>query len=247
MAFCFVDLTDSSSNPSKPRTSKPLAPLPTLCNGIRKPTKQTTLFSFFNSSESNKFNIDPSATPVSHLPKRPSSLINNSSSGRSTETTSRCSSQSATNESISSSKSKSNSKSKRSLEKPRKPRSRSSPGNSSKRARASSPPAPLFRPPLPPLSRGELEARLRDAYACALAECSQTQFDRSLPNWKRVEGSRVSVDVFEFWKRVSENDDPHTRRIRGCALYCLSHYHSDHYGGLARCFAAGPIVCSQVY
>lgn len=251
MAHCFVDLTDSADDSNLSGISKPLASLSTINKSLRKPTKQTTLFSFFNSSESainssNELNTNAFARDLS---KRPILIANHSDlTRRSSETVSRRSSQSAGIESLSNSKFKSEPNSKHSGGKPRSRTSTDDSASKRRRAASSSPPASSSRPPTPrpALSREELEARLRDAYACAIAECSQPQFDRTLPNWKRIDGTRVSVDAFEFWKRASEDTDPKTRRIRGCALYCLSHYHSDHYGGLARCFSSGPIVCSQV-
>src|SRR5690606_15577843 len=35
-------------------------------------------------------------------------------------------------------------------------------------------------------------------------------------------------------------------RIAGCTAYILTHFHSDHYGGLSRRFDYGKLYCSQV-
>lgn len=50
---------------------------------------------------------------------------------------------------------------------------------------------------------------------------------------KKVVGAQVIVDGF-FYQRVG-----------WCKAWLLSHFHSDHYGGLNARWAAGPIICNQ--
>ncbi|KAI7877093.1 DNA repair metallo-beta-lactamase-domain-containing protein [Mucor mucedo] len=57
---------------------------------------------------------------------------------------------------------------------------------------------------------------------------------RPCPFYKRVRDTRFTVDAFNFGK------------ISDCDGYFLTHYHSDHYGGLKSKWSHGPIYCSQV-
>jgi len=56
----------------------------------------------------------------------------------------------------------------------------------------------------------------------------------AIPACKRIVGTNYYVDAFSYGA------------IPQCQLYFLSHFHSDHYGGLASSFQNGTIICSPV-
>ena len=56
---------------------------------------------------------------------------------------------------------------------------------------------------------------------------------RTAPFYKVMQGMPLSVDAFRFG------------RIEGCTGYFLTHFHSDHYGGLTASWQHGLIYCSQ--
>ncbi|KAI8641957.1 DNA repair metallo-beta-lactamase-domain-containing protein [Parasitella parasitica] len=57
---------------------------------------------------------------------------------------------------------------------------------------------------------------------------------RPCPFYKRVRDTRFTVDAFSYGK------------IADCDGYFLTHFHTDHFGGLRASWSHGPIYCSQV-
>ncbi|RKP14001.1 beta-lactamase-like protein [Piptocephalis cylindrospora] len=63
---------------------------------------------------------------------------------------------------------------------------------------------------------------------------SERRRKRACPFYKWIPGTKVTVDAFAFGA------------IQECDAYFLTHFHSDHYGGLTKTWAHGPIFCSHV-
>eukprot|EP01135_Chromosphaera_perkinsii_P003211 Nk52_evm18s238 gene=Nk52_evmTU18s238 len=56
---------------------------------------------------------------------------------------------------------------------------------------------------------------------------------RQMPTFKVIPGTPFSVDAFQYGA------------IKDCSVYFLTHFHSDHYGGLSKSFGYGMIHCTK--
>eukprot|EP00127_Corallochytrium_limacisporum_P002845 Clim_evm24s142 gene=Clim_evmTU24s142 len=78
------------------------------------------------------------------------------------------------------------------------------------------------------------DPRIMDVVTERLEKQQQPQTPRKCPFYKWIPATKFTVDAFMYGK------------VERCTHYFLSHFHSDHYGGLTKHFDHGKIVCNQV-
>ncbi|KAL4402088.1 DNA cross-link repair protein Pso2/Snm1 [Malassezia pachydermatis] len=77
-------------------------------------------------------------------------------------------------------------------------------------------------------------AMVQQQWASILPGEKKVVGSRRMPFYKILDGMPISVDAFRYGA------------IPGCTAYILTHFHSDHYGGLTSKWVHGPIYCTQI-